>query len=412
MTNAARDERYNPTTIEHAGLTIASGAHFVHDGIADSLYVLLPIWAQAFGLNYAQVGSLKMAFSAAMALFQIPAGLMAERFGERTMLGIGTVLAGLAFAAMALAHGYLSLFLTILVVGLGSSVQHPLSSSIISRAFMVGKRRAALGVYNFFGDLGKMTVAFVIAAAAGLIGWRASVLGYGWIVAAIGIALFAALARFSLGDPINQSVPQATHRHYKMSAAAWGITDKRGFALLSAIHLIDSASRTGALTMLPFLLIEKGASSAIVGLALALVFAGGAMGKLACGLLAERLGLLRTVALTELVTAVVLFTVLPAPIGAALSLMPLLGVALNGTSSVLYGTVTDFVRSDRQARAFGAFYTLGSIAGGSAPLFFGAASDWVGLSRAIVCLAVLVLMTLPIVVMMRPHLSSAKTQLP
>src|ERR1700730_2403224 len=108
MTNAARDERYNPTTIEHAGLTIASGAHFVHDGIADSLYVLLPIWAQAFGLNYAQVGSLKMAFSAAMALFQIPAGLMAERFGERTMLGIGTVLAGLAFAAMALAHGYLS----------------------------------------------------------------------------------------------------------------------------------------------------------------------------------------------------------------------------------------------------------------------------------------------------------------
>jgi FSR family fosmidomycin resistance protein-like MFS transporter len=353
-----------------------------------------------------------MAFSAAMALFQMPAGLMAERFGERTILGIGTVLAGLAFAAMALAHGYISLFLTILVVGLGSSVQHPLSSSIISRAFMVGKRRAALGIYNFFGDLGKMTVAFVIAAAAGLIGWRASVLGYGWIVAAIGIALFAALARFSLGDPINQSVPQATHRHYKMSAAAWGITDKRGFALLSAIHLIDSASRTGALTMLPFLLIEKGASSAIVGLALALVFAGGAMGKLACGLLAERLGLLRTVALTELVTAVVLFTVLPAPIGAALSLMPLLGVALNGTSSVLYGTVTDFVRSDRQARAFGAFYTLGSIAGGSAPLFFGAASDWVGLSRAIVCLAVLVLMTLPIVVMMRPHLSSAKTQLP
>jgi MFS transporter, FSR family, fosmidomycin resistance protein len=89
--------------------------------------------------------------------------------------------------------------------------------------------------------------------------------------------------------------------------------------------------------------------------------------------------------------------------------MPFLGIALNGTSSVLYGTVTDFVGSDRQARAFGVFYTLGSIAGGSAPLVFGAASDRVGLSRAIVCLAVLVITTLPIVVMMRPHLSGVKT---
>jgi hypothetical protein len=95
----------------------------------------------------------------------------------------------------------------------------------------------------------------------------------------------------------------------------------------------------------------------------------------------------------------------------SLALMPLLGIALNGTSSVLYGTITDFVRSDRQARAFGAFYTLGSIAGGTAPLFFGATSDWFGLSRSFITLGVLVLMTLPIVVMMRPHLSGARSQL-
>jgi MFS transporter, FSR family, fosmidomycin resistance protein len=402
-------KKTNPSTIESAGLTMTSGAHFVHDGMADSLFVLLPIWAQAFGLNYTQVGSLKMAYSAAMALFQVPAGLMAERLGERAMLAIGTVIAGLAFAAMALADGYFKLILFILIVGFGSSVQHPLSSSIISRAFITAKRRAALGIYNFFGDLGKMTIAFAIATAAGSIGWRLSVAGYGWIVAATGIALFAVLARFSLGDAVSAANPQAAHGH-PQKRADWGITDKRGFALLSAIHLIDSASRTGALTMLPFLLIEKEASSATVGLALAFVFAGGAVGKLACGLLADRMGPLRTVAITELATAGVLFAAVPAPLGVSLALMPLLGIALNGTSSVLYGTITDFVRSDRQARAFGAFYTLGSIAGGTAPLFFGATSDWFGLSRSLITLAALVLMTLPIVVMMRPHLSVAKSQ--
>ena len=47
-------------------------------------------------------------------------------------------------------------------------------------------------------------------------------------------------------------------------------------------------------------------------------------------------------------------------------LMPV-GVALNGTSSVLYGTVAEFVRDDRQSRSYGLFYTLGSAAGATAP---------------------------------------------
>jgi MFS transporter, FSR family, fosmidomycin resistance protein len=131
---------------EKTALVATSGAHFVHDGMADSLYVLLPMWAQAFALNYTEVGGLKMAYSAAMALFQTPAGMMAERFGERMLLTIGTVLAGLAFAGMALVPGYATLFSLILLVGIGSSVQHPLSSSIISRAFSMQMRRSALGI--------------------------------------------------------------------------------------------------------------------------------------------------------------------------------------------------------------------------------------------------------------------------
>jgi MFS family permease len=87
-------------------------------------------------------------------------------------------------------------------------------------------------------------------------------------------------------------------------------------------------------------------------------------------------------------------------------LMPLIGIALNGTSSVLYGTVTDFVHADRQARAFGLFYTLGSAAGGAAPLIFGALSDWIGLAQAIVGLSALILTTVPLTVLLRPHLAS------
>jgi MFS transporter, FSR family, fosmidomycin resistance protein len=391
---------------ERVALATTSSAHFLHDGIADSLYVLLPLWAQAFGLNYTQVGSLKTAYSAAMAVFQMPAGVMAERCGERALLVGGTLLAGAAFAGMALAGGYISLFLVILIIGLGSAVQHPLASAIISQAYPAERRRSALGIYNFAGDLGKMVVAFSVATAAGAIGWHATVIGYGALVVGAGVILSLVLLRYSLGKLRASGVGLAGQPAFPTNLRGLRLTNARGFTLLSCIHAVDSASRTGALTLLPFVLLQKGASAATIGLALAGIFAGGAIGKLACGLLADRVGILRTVILTELATAIILVAVLLAPLTTVLWFMPLLGIALNGTSSVLYGTVTDFVHADRQARAFGLFYTIGSAAGGSSPLVFGALSDWIGLTQAIAGLAVVVLATVPLTLLLNPHLST------
>jgi FSR family fosmidomycin resistance protein-like MFS transporter len=50
---------------------------------------------------------------------------------------------------------------------------------------------------------------------------------------------------------------------------------------------------------MPLLLSQKGAHSATIGTALSLIFIGGAAGKFACGVLAERLGVIRTVVLTD-----------------------------------------------------------------------------------------------------------------
>jgi MFS family permease len=400
------------TTTQRAALAATSGGHFIHDGIGDSLYVLLPFWAQAIGLNYTQVGSLKTAYSAAMAIFQTPAGLLAERLGERALLVVGTILAGAAFAALALAGSYAALLLLILVVGVGSAVQHPLASSIIARAYTTGARRAALGVYNFFGDMGKMTVAFALAAAAGVLGWQTSVATYGLLVVVVGIALMLILRRLAIGAR-RARPPDLPVAAFQLDAVAgdkaggWGLSDAQGYSILSCIHIIDSASRTACLTLLPFLLLQKGAPSASVGLALALIFAGGAAGKLACGLLAERIGILRTVAVTELATAAMLLAIIAAPLSLAMASMPLLGIGLNGTSSVLYGTVAEFVRSDRQARAFGLFYTLGSAAGGASPLLFGVLSDGIGVPLALACLAALVVTTLPLSLLLNPHLRAA-----
>ena len=80
-------------------LGICCSTHVAHDGLSDMLYVLLPVLAEQFGLTLAQVGLIRGAHRTAMSLFQIPAGLLSERLGERILLVGGTALAGAAFIA-------------------------------------------------------------------------------------------------------------------------------------------------------------------------------------------------------------------------------------------------------------------------------------------------------------------------
>src|SRR5438309_8071480 len=269
-----------------AVLAAACSIHFVHDGFSDILYVLLPLWATEFGLSFAQVGMIRTAYSGGMSAFQIPAGLLAERLGERWLLAFGTAVTACGFIVAGATGGFLSLLTVLLIAGLGSGVQHPLSSSIVAKAYEAGPRRAALGTYNFSGDLGKVAVPLVVAFGASAVGWRWAGAAYGVFGIAAAIAIVLVLARLGTGMPDVDDSAAVTGA----ASSGWGIRDLRGFRALTAIGMIDNATRTGFLTFLPFALMAKGSSVAGVGTALALLFAGGAVGKFACGLVAERLG--------------------------------------------------------------------------------------------------------------------------
>src|SRR5204862_8063113 len=165
------------------------GVHFLHDGFSEILYVLLPVWATEFGLTFAQVGVIRTAYSGGMAVLQIPFGVLAERWGERRLLAAGTAVTGLGFIGAGTAGGFVSLLGFLLAAGLASSVQHPLASSLVSKAYETGPRRAALGTYNFSGDVGKAAIAAGIGLLAAFIGWRAASALYGTIGVLAGLAI-------------------------------------------------------------------------------------------------------------------------------------------------------------------------------------------------------------------------------
>ena len=383
-----------------AVLGAVSSIHFLHDGFSETLYVFLPLWAREFGLSFAQVGLIRSAYTGGMSAFQIPAGFLAERWGERRLLAAGTLVTAGGFIAAGWAGGFVPLLILLLAAGLGSGVQHPLSSSIVSKAYETGNRRTALGTYNFSGDVGKAGVAAAIGLLAGLIGWRWAGAVYGVVGVGAALAIVPLLSRLGAGGREVRAAADGP------APTGWGIRDGRGFSALCAIGMVDNATRTGFLTFMPFILMAKDLQVGGVGLAFALVFVGGATGKFVCGLVADRVGVIRTVVLTEAATTALILVVVAAPLPLAMAVLIPLGIALNGTSSVLYGTVADLVSSERRSRAYALYYSLTIGASALAPTLWGLVSDGAGVPTTLTLVALVVLITVPLCLLLRPAVSA------
>jgi MFS transporter, FSR family, fosmidomycin resistance protein len=216
-------------------LAVAGGAHALHDGYADLISLMLPIWQAEFALAYGQVGMLRTLFSGTMAGFQIPAAAVAGRFGLVPVLAAGTALAGAGYCLAGLSGGLISLIVALAIAGLGASTQHPLASTLVARHFTGARTTTALGTYNFTGDLGKMTLPAVVALLITLGPWRLALSAVGLFGIVAAIVIFATASRLSGG----------TAEPKEPSADGTGAGGQGGFVLLLAIGVVDTATRNG-----------------------------------------------------------------------------------------------------------------------------------------------------------------------
>src|SRR3982751_5648020 len=144
---------------------------------------------QEFGLDNLRLGWVFSAFVAGYALFQAPGGRLADRFGPRRILAIGTVWGAVftALTAMApsgAANALLLLLSVRFALGLGEAVVYPASNRLVS-AWIPSQERGLANGFIFAG----------VGAGAGIspplityillnYGWRWSF----WISALIGLA--------------------------------------------------------------------------------------------------------------------------------------------------------------------------------------------------------------------------------
>ncbi len=255
--------------------------HFLEDGFSDSIYLLLPFIAAELKLSFSQVGLLK-GISLSTGLLQFPLSLVGEKIGELTVIVAGIFGLASGFLIMSQVYTFIAIFLSLIFAKGAAAGQHSLGSSILSRIFEVSGRRTAMGTYNFFGDMGKVCLPFLVAVMISLWDWRKAVfiLSFGGLIAA------AILWTLSRREKEVLRLPQLKEE-LALGGVYWGIPNRSGFSALLTIGVIDISTREALLTFLPFLLLEKGMPVTQVSFTLTLLFAGGAVGKFICGALAE-----------------------------------------------------------------------------------------------------------------------------
>lgn len=380
--------RWSPQRRNLAG---ACFAHLLHDGYTDQLYALLSVWQTEFGLSYAGVAVVRALYAATMGSLQVPANRFTVRLSSRAVLALATFIAAAGYMVVALPFGFPGLCIGLIIAGVGSSLQHPRASLLVTNTY--GKAsRGPLGIYNFAGDLGKATFPAIVALLLPVVAWR-PVVG---LTALIGLVVAVTLLGLVPAQPFVASNQE------DRSDAKGG--NGRGFSLLLVIGAFDTATRMGYLLFLPFLIHAKGGNEVTIGVGLALIFSGGALGKACCGWLGQHLGVVWSVIVTEAATALFMVATLILPLHPTLALLPLLGIVLNGTSSVLYGTVPELAKKGEVGRAFALFYTGVIGSGGLAPIIYGAIADHSNKTVGVVAAASTAVAIIPMVFALGPSL--------
>jgi MFS transporter, FSR family, fosmidomycin resistance protein len=375
---------------EHGPLIANALMHLVNDGCFVAIYPVLPLIAKEFNLSYTQVGFLKTALTGSSTALQLPMAMLAERFGDITFLALGMAWVAIGLMIIGVASSFLQVLMLTLCAGAGGSVQHPVASAFVSREYEGRKRGSALGVLNFAGDLGKLVVPAVFALSLAWYGWR-------WSLFALGAVslLFSAVFWYALRHK-DQRQRAARQAQATATTKGWGILSPPTFASVLSIGVLDGSVRNALLTFVPFLLMAKGVSEVSASLMLTVIFAGGAIGKLGCGILADRLGTTTMIVLTEVLTGACLLALLQVDQMWLLPLLFCLGFFLNGTSSVLLDGVADLFDSSKRSRGYGLYFTIYLGSGAISPSLYGLVGDAMGLQSVFVAMALVSLAIVPL----------------
>ena len=145
------------------------------------------------GLDPAMLGLLTSAYFLAFAAFQIPLGLLLDRFGPRRVQSLLLCAAALGAAVFAMGQGAATLILGRALIGLGVAGGLMASFKAITLWFPKARWPLVNGCFLAMGGLGAMSATTPVEALLGLTDWRGLFAGLAAVTLAVAAVIFLAV---------------------------------------------------------------------------------------------------------------------------------------------------------------------------------------------------------------------------
>ncbi|TVP53261.1 MAG: MFS transporter [Halomonas sp.] len=193
MLPMASAQNYRWVILLIATLAQAAACFFVQGIGAISVYIQADMGLSAF-----QIGALVSAAQLVPLIGLLVAGELLDRFSERLVVGVGTLVVGIALSAAVLAESYWAMLLFLVIVGAGYSTAQPGGSKSVAAWFDKSQRGFAMGIRQAGLPLGGALAAIILPTVAITWGWRASFL-VGGLIAIFGALVFMLFYRAPAG---------------------------------------------------------------------------------------------------------------------------------------------------------------------------------------------------------------------
>ena len=331
--------------------------------------VLLPSLRRSFDLDLATAGLLVTFIWLGSAIGQLPSGMLADRFSERSVMVSSTLVVSGALIAVVFAPTASVLFAATGVVGLGLSL-YPIARITILTEIYPDRLGSALGVTMATGDLGQTVLPPFAGVLAAALAWQ---VGFAFVIPFL--LLLALVLWITLPNPTPQESDGEGLSRERARYVLGELNDPALIFMTVVLFLFIFIWQTFSAFYPTYLAEQKGLSPSLAGGLFGLFFAFGVVVKPLAGSAYDRVGM-RTSLAVALVGPVFGLFLLPAVDG----FWPLVGITalvstMLGTGAITQSYLSELFADDMRGTGLGIVRTTAATLGAAGPVVFGAIAD-------------------------------------
>jgi FSR family fosmidomycin resistance protein-like MFS transporter len=334
-------------------LTLLGSAHSLNH----SLFLVLPLYlsqvAQEFSTTIETIGFIAAVSGFLYGVGALFGGPLSDKIGGVKTLMLGMVFSGVSTFLFFAAHDVTGFAISLLLLGLGGSLYHPTSNTIIAKAFE-GKMAEAMGLHGTGGNLGYMFAPLIIVGMGDFLGWRYPLALFGIMTIILSLII---MKLFSWVDTVDKTEEVKTEK----SGGLLSTFLIPGLAVLLAYNLVVGLYFKGVDFIFPnFLQTSRGYSSSLKATAVFALFGFGILGQWLSGRISDRIGSKKVLVATSvgIASSFVFLLVVPNPLISVALFIVIYGAMFYGHQPALNSLTGLITPNARRGTVYGVFFFL------------------------------------------------------